>query len=81
LQFREKNPKTARQMGGFTPRDDKRHPPLQAADLAANATCNFAKEWLENNRYETCLRRLKETMHMIAVWDKNYILHVLRKQK
>lgn len=67
-------------MAGFIPRDDKQYPPLQAADLAANVTCNFAKEWLENNRDPTHLKRLKETMYMIGVWDKNYILGVLGAQ-
>jgi hypothetical protein len=79
-EFRKKNPKTAKQMGGFIPLDDKQHPPLQAADLAANVTCNFAKEWLEKGRTETDLKRLKETMFMIGVWDKNYILNVLHAQ-
>jgi hypothetical protein len=67
-------------MAGFIPLDDKQHPPLQAADLAANVTCNFAKEWLENERGLTHLKRLKETMYMIGVWDKAYILEVLRSQ-
>src|SRR5882672_128172 len=57
-EFRTKNPKTAKQMGGFVPLDDKKHPPLQAADLAANVTCNFAKQWLED-RNEASLQRLR----------------------
>ncbi len=78
--FREKNPATAKQMGGFIPLDDEKHPPLQAADLAANVTCNYAKQWLEG-RTEASLQRLKGSMYMVGVWDKDYILHVLRKQK
>lgn len=78
-EFRKKNPKTARQMGGFNSLDDKKNPPLQAADLAANVTCNFAKQWLED-KSEASLQRLRSTMYMIGIWDKNYILAVLRQQ-
>lgn len=79
-EFKKKNPRTAKQMAGFIPLDDKQHPPLQAADLAANVTCNFAKEWLDNGRAPTDLKRLKDTMYLIGVWDKNYILEVMRSQ-
>ena len=78
-QFKIKNPKTAKHMGGFIPLDDEKHPPLQAADLAANVTCNHAKQWIENPT-EASLQRLRESMYMIGVWDKKYILHVLQKQ-
>jgi hypothetical protein len=78
-EFKKKNPRTARQMGGFIPLDDKDHPPLQAADLAANVACNFAKQWLED-RNEASLRRLRDTMYLIGLWDRNYILEVLRHQ-
>ncbi len=80
LQFRKKNPKTAKQMGGFIPLDDEKHPPLQAADLAANVTCNYAKQWLDD-RTEASLQRLRSSMYMIGIWDKDYILSVLRTQK
>jgi hypothetical protein len=79
-EFRKKNPKTAKQMGGFIPLNDKEHPPLQAADLAANVTCNYAKQWLED-RTEASLQRLKGSMYMVGVWEKDYIIHVLREQK
>jgi hypothetical protein len=75
--FKEKNPITAKQMAGFVPLDDEQHPPLQAADLAANVTCNFAKEWLENNRSRASLQRLTSSMYKIAVWDKGYLLEYL----
>jgi hypothetical protein len=78
-EFREKNPKSAKHMGGFIPLDDERHPPLQAADLAANATCNFAKHWLEN-RSEATLQRLRKSMYKVGVWDKEYMLEVLKAQ-
>jgi hypothetical protein len=79
-QFKKKNPKTAKQMGGFIPLDDEQHPPLQAADLAANVTCNYAKQWL-NDKTSASLQRLRGSMYMVGVWDKDYILSVLRSQK
>lgn len=80
LAFRDKNPKTAKQMGGFVSLNDKEHPPLQAADLAANVTCNYAKQWLED-RTEASLQRLRDSMYMIGIWEKDYIIEVLRTQK
>ena len=79
-EFRKKNPKTAKQLGGFIPLDDKEHPPLQAADLAANVTCNFAKQWLDEGRRAPALQRLKETMYIVGVWEKDYIISVLKAQ-
>jgi len=76
-EFKEKNPKTAGLMRGFIPLDDKQHPSLQAADLAANATCNFAKEWLDKPT-EATLQRLRRSMYKIGIWDKDYMLEVLR---
>lgn len=80
LKFRKKNPKTAKMIGGFIPLDDKKHPPLQAADLAANVTCNYAKQWLDD-KSEASLQRLIGSMYKIGVWEKDYILSVLQKQK
>lgn len=78
-EFKTKNPKTAKHMVGFIPLDDKQHPELQAADLAANATCNFAKEWLADRTAAT-LKRLKKSMYKVGVWDKEYMMYVLREQ-
>ena len=80
LAFRKKNPKTAKQMGGFIALNDKEHPPLQAADLAANVTCNHAKQWLEDHT-QASLQRLTGSLYMIGIWEKDYIISVLRKQK
>lgn len=79
LEFKRKNPKTARRMGGFVPLNDEEHPPLQAADLAANVTCNFAKQWLDDPS-KASLQRLKVSMYRICVWERSYILEVLRNQ-
>jgi hypothetical protein len=68
-EFRKKNPKTASQMGGFIPLDDERHPPLQGAELTANVTRNFAKQWLDD-RSEASLQRLKGKMYMIGILEK-----------
>jgi hypothetical protein len=75
--FKVVNPKTAKQMCGFAPLDDKEHPPLQAADLAANVTCNFAKEWLDQERAVGSLNRLKDSMFRICVGTKDFLLEFL----
>jgi hypothetical protein len=75
--FKDANPKTAKQMCGFTALDDKEHPPLQAADLAANVTCNFAKDWLEQDRTVASLQRLKDSMLRICVGTKDFLLKLL----
>jgi hypothetical protein len=78
-EFKAKNPKTAKHMRGFVPLDDRDHPPLQAADLAANVACNFAKEWLANPT-EATLTRLRTSMYKIGVWNKEYMTAILKKQ-
>ena len=80
-EFRRRNPKTAKQIGGFIALDDKEHPPLQAADLAANVTCNLAKQWLDEGRSKPALRQLSGSMLMVGVWEKEYIIDVLRAQR
>jgi hypothetical protein len=76
IQFKHANPKTSRMMGGFTSLDDKQHPPLQCADMIANATSHFAAQWL--SRDDATLERLKESVLRVAVWDKEYMLEVIR---
>jgi len=75
--FKTVNPKTAKQMCGFASADDQKSPPLQAADLAANVTCNFAKEWLEQNRTAVSLKRLEHSMLRICVGSKEFLFDFL----
>jgi hypothetical protein len=80
LAFKQKNPSTAKYMAGFSCLDDKDHPPLQSADMIANTTCDFARQWYSNPT-EANLRLLKESVLRISVWDKEFMLNVLRGQK
>ncbi len=64
--YKAKNPKNARRMADFVPLDDKKHPTIQAADMAASVTQRFAVEWAENPN-EATLKRLKTSMYKIVV--------------
>jgi hypothetical protein len=79
IQFKKANPKTAKMMGGFSSLDDKHHPPLQCADMVANATSYFAVQWL-SNRNDATWQRLMESVLKVAVWDREYMLEVVRTQ-
>jgi hypothetical protein len=79
LQFKNSNPRTAKMMCGFSALDDKQHPPLQCADMVANATSHFAIQWL-SDRNDATLQRLMHSVLRVAVWDKEYMLEVVRTQ-
>ncbi len=64
--YKAKNPKNARRMADLVPLDDKKHPTIQAADVAASVTQRFAVEWAENPN-EATLKRLQTSMHRIVV--------------
>jgi hypothetical protein len=80
LGFKRKNPKTAKYMAGFSCLDDKLHPPLQCADMIANTTTNYALQWLADPTAAQ-LKRLKESLLRICVWDKDYMTGVIGAQK
>jgi len=77
--FKKKNPQTAKYMGGFSCLDDKLHPPLQGADMVANTTNHYAQEW-HANPTEAHLKRLRESILQINVWNKDFLMKVLRSQ-
>ena len=76
--FKKENPRTAKYMAGFQPLSDKEHPPLQAADMAANLTLSVGIEWLENGRRVEKLKEMRESIRKIGVWTEDYLLSVLK---
>lgn len=78
--FKRKNPRSAKYVVGFSCLDDKLHPPLQGADMVANTTCNYARQWQENPT-EASLGRLKESILEMKVWDRNFMMKIIKKQR
>jgi len=64
--YKAKNPKAARRLADFVPLDDKRHPTIQAADVAASVTQRMAVQWVDNPNAAT-LQRLQTNMYKIVV--------------
>ena len=79
LEFKQHNPKSAKFMAGFQPLDDKQHPPLQAADMAANFTLEKGLEFIDTNQKLLALEQLEGSLHRLAVWDEHYMLSVLKR--
>ena len=78
--FKKKNPKIAKYMGGFESLDDKVHPPLQAADLIANSARLMASEWVQT-RKDVSLKLLRECIPRVQVWDRTLLLELLERHK
>ncbi len=78
--FKQKNPKTAKYMVGFQPLDDKKHPPLQAADMMANYALEIGMEWLSTGRKKTKMQEMEESIDRLKVWDEPTLLGLLKHQ-
>ncbi len=65
-QFKEKNPHLASVMADFVPLDDKLHPPLQAADVAASVTYRYAQSWAATPDADN-LKRLRKNMNKVNI--------------
>ena len=65
--FKTQNKKYQGILWDFVPLDDKLHPAIQAADVAAYVTFKFAQNYLENPSAEN-LRRLKRNMYKVVNW-------------
>jgi len=76
--YKAKNPKNARRMADFVPLDDKKHPTIQAADVAASVTQRFAVEWAGNPN-EATLKRLKTSMYKIVVSTEEWTQEALEQ--
>lgn len=78
--FMKTNPYWAKYSGGFQPLDDKKHPPLQAADMAANYALQLGLKWLSSDRSEQERKEFQQSIKWIGIWDKTYLLSLLRNQ-
>jgi len=74
--YKARNPKSARRMADFVPLDDKNHPTIQAADVAASATQRLAIQWVDNPETAT-LQRLRATMYKIVVATEDWTREAL----
>lgn len=68
-EFKKKNPRYAKVMADFVPLDDKMHPEVQAADVAAAVTHGYAENWVQHPTADN-LDRLRKSMYKIVIWDE-----------
>jgi hypothetical protein len=75
--YTKKLPTISRRMGGFLPLDDKKHPPLQAADMIANSVMGNHRDMLNGiviNPSEVAFIQKSN----FYTWDKEFALQSLR---
>ena len=79
--YKAKNPISAKRMADFVPLDDKKHPTIQAADVAASSTQRLAIQYVDDPSSAT-LQRLQATMHKVVVatedWTREAMDYVIR---
>lgn len=63
-------------MADFVPLDDKKHPTIQAADVAASVTKRLAIQWADSPDTAT-LQRLRATMHKVVVATEDWTREAL----
>jgi hypothetical protein len=89
VDFKKRNPELAQIMGGLVHVDDKRHPPIQAADMMASLTKELALPVLTDAvQIKTPLPvssnseapRLKGTAYKIVIWDYEWMTRLLTAQ-
>lgn len=78
-EFKDANPKTAKYMKGFASQSDQEHPPLQAADMAANFTLEKGLAFIETNQRLTTLEQMEGSINRLCVWDEHYMLSALKR--
>jgi len=66
-EFKKRNPCYRGILHDFVPLDDKTHPEVQAADVAAYVTLGFAKRQMEDPSPEN-MKRLTENMYKVVNW-------------
>jgi hypothetical protein len=66
-EFKKRNPHYARVMMDFVPLDDKKHPPIQAADVAASVAYRYAEDWMADPTADN-LKRLEGSVYKMAGW-------------
>jgi hypothetical protein len=78
--FMDTNKHWAKYSGGFQSLNDRQHPPLQAADMAANYALQLGQTWLANGRLAVGKKEFEKSIKWIGIWEKSYILILLRQQ-
>jgi hypothetical protein len=85
--FVEKNSGLSPHLGGLVHQDDKKLSALQTADMMAHLAKGRFIEWLDDPHKATFTHneilkdRLKKlSVHQIAVWNREYMLEVLRTE-
>ena len=80
--FKEKNPRTVRRLFGFAGLDDKKCPPLQAADMVSNYAMQLGLEALKsrNGNLKAVCKEMKSSVKKLGYWDEEYILGYLKSQ-
>ena len=83
LEFRKLNPRTAKRIAAFGALSDKKHPPLQMADMIANNTLEVGMDYIAKGRPEeakTALKTIamKENISLLGYWDEHYMLSILK---
>lgn len=74
-EFKRRNPPYSGVLADFVPLDDKFHPPVQAADVAAWITFQFANNYLDDPTGNNT-KRLWQSMYKIVNWLDNPEVHV-----
>ena len=69
-EFKKRNTRYCGVLAAFVPLDDKQHPPVQAADVAAWLTFRFATDSLNDPKAEN-MKRLRERMYKVVNWLDN----------
>jgi hypothetical protein len=67
-EFKKLNPRYASILADFIPLDDKSHPPVQAADVAAWVTFQRANDYVSNPSPEATKRLFGVCMYKIVNW-------------
>lgn len=66
-EFKKRNPRYSGTLADFVPLDDRLHPPVQAADVAAWITFQFANNYMAGPNGQK-MKRLKLSMYKIVNW-------------
>lgn len=66
-EFKQRNPQYSKTLADFVPLDDKLHPPVQAADVAAWVTRDFANSYVSDPTGEN-MKRLRSSVYKIVNW-------------
>ena len=77
--FKQINSSITDTVGGMVHLDDKKNPPLQAADMVASLGKEIALEYLKRNE-QIPLPRMKGIFWKLVSWDKPSMQHLARLQ-